>query len=141
MSRLKKIKAEKRHIAKAITWRVIGTIDTFILSWFVTGDPMTGFKIGVSELITKMTLYYFHERVWFNIEFNNSRLRHIFKTITWRFVGTLDTMFIAWILTGDPIVGLQIGSIEVVTKMLLYYMHERVWHMSKWGIEKIKDGE
>ena len=140
MSRIKKIKAEKRHIAKAITWRVVGTIDTFILSWFITGDPMTGFKIGVSELITKMTLYYFHERIWFNIKFSNSRLRHIFKSITWRVVGTLDTMFIAWILTGDVVVGLQIGSIEVVTKMVLYYVHERIWYTSNWGIEKIKNG-
>lgn len=141
MSKLSKIRAEKRHIAKAITWRAVGTVDTFILSWIVTGNPLTGLKIGVSELITKMTLYYFHERVWFNIEFNNSKLRHIFKTITWRVVGTLDTMFIAWILTGDAIFGLQIGSIEVVTKMILYYIHERVWHTSKWGIEKVKNGE
>lgn len=137
MFRNQKIKAEKRHIAKAITWRVVGTIDTFMLSWVVTGDPMTGFKIGISELITKMTLYYFHERIWFNVTFTNSHLRHIFKTITWRIIGTLDTMFIAWILTGDAVLGLKIGSIEVVTKMLLYYLHERTWHKSTWGIEKI----
>lgn len=122
-------------MAKAITWRAVGTVDTFILSWLVSGNPLTGFKIGVSELITKMTLYYFHERVWFNFEFNNARLRHVLKTITWRIVGTLDTMFIAWILTGDAILGVTIGSIEVVTKMILYYVHERVWYKSKWGLE------
>lgn len=137
MFKNKKIKAEKRHLAKAITWRVVGTIDTFILSWFVTGDPITGVKIGVFELITKMTLYYFHERIWFNITFTKSHLRHIFKTITWRTVGTLDTMFIAWILTGNAVIGLKIGSIEVVTKMVLYYLHERTWHKTTWGIEKI----
>ncbi len=139
MSRLHKIQAEKRHLAKAVTWRVIGTIDTFILSWIVTSNPLLGFKIGVSEVITKMTLYYFHERVWFNIKFDNSRLRHIFKTITWRVVGTLDTLFIAWILSDDIIVGMTIGGIEVITKMILYYLHERVWYRSDWGIEVIRN--
>jgi uncharacterized membrane protein len=139
VSRTPKIQAEKRHLAKAITWRVVGTIDTFILSWIVTDNPLLGFKIGVSEVITKMTLYYFHERVWFNIKFDNSRLRHIFKTITWRIVGTLDTLFIAWILSGDIIVGMTIGGIEVITKMILYYLHERVWYRSDWGIEVIRN--
>lgn len=139
MSRLQTIRAEKRHIAKSITWRVVGTIDTFILSWLLTGSPLTGFKIGVSEVITKMTLYYFHERIWFNIDFSNARLRHIFKTITWRVVGTLDTMFIAWIITSKPVVAIQIGSVEVITKMILYYVHERVWYRTSWGIEAIND--
>ena len=54
-----------RHILKSITWRLVGTIDTVILSWFITGNLQIGLKIGGVEVITKMILYYYHERIWF----------------------------------------------------------------------------
>ena len=57
----------KRHLAKTITWRIVGTIDTMIIGWLITGDAMTGLKIGGIEVVTKMILYYFHERMWFKI--------------------------------------------------------------------------
>jgi uncharacterized membrane protein len=93
-----KDQSRKRHIAKAITWRLVGTIDTILLSWLITGNPLTGLKIGFSEVLTKMILYYLHERVWFKINLTEngvlieSRKRHIAKTLTWRAVGTLDTI-------------------------------------------------
>ena len=61
--------SKKRHIAKTITWRIIGTIDTMILGWIISGNPMTGLKIGGLELVTKIMLYYAHERAWFRINF------------------------------------------------------------------------
>ena len=128
--------SRKRHIAKAITWRIVGTIDTIILSWIISGNPLTGLKIGFAEVVTKMLLYYFHERVWFNIYFKNSNKRHLLKTITWRIVGTMDTMLLAWLITGDPMTGFKIGMAEVITKMTLYFFHEKVWHKSKFGLEK-----
>jgi uncharacterized membrane protein len=54
-----------RHILKTFTWRMVGTIDTILLSWLLSGNLSLGFKIGGVELITKMFLYYFHERVWY----------------------------------------------------------------------------
>jgi uncharacterized membrane protein len=54
-----------RHILKTFTWRMVGTIDTIVLSWLLSGNLSLGFKIGGVELITKMFLYYFHERVWY----------------------------------------------------------------------------
>jgi len=134
--------SRKRHIAKTLTWRLIGTIDTIILSWIISGDPITGLQIGVFEVITKMLLYYVHERVWFKINLSKdgkileSRKRHIAKTVTWRFVGTIDTITLAWIVTGDPLTGLQIGVAEVITKMILYYCHERVWYKINFGLIK-----
>lgn len=59
----------KRHILKTITWRVVGTIDTILLGWLVSGDPTIGLSVGGAELVTKMLLYYFHERVWYRIDF------------------------------------------------------------------------
>lgn len=55
----------KRHIAKTISWRVIGTIDTIVLSGVITGSWTTGLAIGGVEVITKMILYFFHERAWY----------------------------------------------------------------------------
>ena len=55
----------KRHIAKTISWRIIGTLDTIILSGLITGSWTTGLTIGGVEVITKMILYFFHERAWY----------------------------------------------------------------------------
>ena len=137
--------SQKRHIAKTITWRIVGTIDTIILSWIISGNPMVGLKIGMAEVVTKMLLYYLHERVWFKINLAKdgkileSKKRHIAKTITWRFIGTLDTMTLAWIISGNPMTGLKIGFAEVITKMLLYYLHERVWYKLDYGLEQRKN--
>ena len=55
----------KRHIAKTISWRVIGTLDTIVLSGIITGSWELGLAIGGVEVFTKMILYFFHERVWY----------------------------------------------------------------------------
>ena len=135
-----KDKTYKRHLAKTITWRIVGTLDTILLAWLISGDPFTGLKIGLAEVVTKMILYYFHERLWFKGEFSrsssnwNSRKRHIVKTMSWRIVGTMDTMLLAWIITGSPMTGLKIGLAEVITKMVLYYLHERTWYRVDYGL-------
>ena len=65
-----------------------------------------------------------------------TKTRSILKTLSWRIVDTLDTMFLGWIITGDPTVGLKIGALELITKFVLYYFHERIWLKSKYGIKK-----
>ncbi len=64
----KRSESPKRSILKSISWRFIGTIDTIIISWLVTGTLTLAFSIGFIELITKMVLYFFHERIWNNIK-------------------------------------------------------------------------
>ncbi len=59
--------------------------------------------------------------------------RSIAKAISWRTVGTLDTITIAWLVTGQLTLAVSIGAIETVTKVLLYYGHERVWNNINWG--------
>ncbi|MGB3605784.1 DUF2061 domain-containing protein, partial [Psychroserpens sp.] len=78
------MRISKRHLAKTITWRILGTIDTLLLSWFISDDLSTGVQIGSLELITKMILYYVHERVWFKSKIKSSNKRHILKTFSWR---------------------------------------------------------
>ena len=60
---------------------------------------------------------------------NDARIS-LLKTISWRLIGTLDTMLISYILTGKLDIAMSIGGIEVVSKMVLYYLHERAW--IKW---------
>lgn len=57
-----------RSIAKAISWRIVGTLDTILISFFLTGQIETALAIGSIELITKMVLYYGHERIWTRIK-------------------------------------------------------------------------
>lgn len=67
----------KRHVLKTITWRIIGTIDTMILGWIITGNALTGVKIGGMEVVTKMALYFLHERVWFKINFGLPKRKNV----------------------------------------------------------------
>ncbi|MCM4157171.1 hypothetical protein DHD80_14275 [Gramella sp. AN32] len=60
-------------------------------------------------------------------------IRSIVKTISWRIIGTMDTIAISWILTGQVSTALAIGSVELVTKMLLYFGHERIWDKINFG--------
>jgi uncharacterized membrane protein len=59
-----------------------------------------------------------------------SHSRHIAKAVSWRVIGSVDTIAIAWIITGSIQVGAAVGGVEIVTKTVLYYLHERVWY--KW---------
>ena len=65
--------------------------------------------------------------------------RSVAKSVTWRIIGTLDTVLIAWIVTGQMILAVSIGSIEMITKMMLYFLHERVWENISWGQKNIYD--
>jgi uncharacterized membrane protein len=65
-----------------------------------------------------------------------SHKRHILKTISWRILGTIDTIVIGGLITGDWKIGLSIGGIEVISKMTLYYIHERVWYKSNYGVKR-----
>lgn len=56
--------SHRRSLAKAISWRVIGSIDTFLLSWLFTANAVAAGAIASTEVLTKMILYYVHERAW-----------------------------------------------------------------------------
>jgi uncharacterized membrane protein len=56
--------AHRRSLVKAFTWRMTGSIDTFLISFIITGRLVLAGSIAGTELITKIALYYFHERIW-----------------------------------------------------------------------------
>ena len=110
--------------------------------------------IAVLELITKTILYYFHERAWIKLNWNNisQKSRHVIKTLSWRLVGAIDTVALVFIVfyfvapnedgSFNYLEASQIAmgmfSIEIITKIILYYIHERVWFISNYGVTKIK---
>jgi sulfate adenylyltransferase large subunit len=53
-----------RSIAKAISWRATGSLDTFLLAAVITGSSTLAGGVALAEVLTKTALYYFHERVW-----------------------------------------------------------------------------
>jgi uncharacterized membrane protein len=66
---------------------------------------------------------------------NVEKKRHLAKTLTWRILATSDTFLIAWLITGEINWAGAIAGVEVITKMILYYVHERVWYRySKLGV-------
>ena len=133
------MKFSKRHFAKTITWRIIGTLDTLLLSWYISGDLTIGMQMGLFEMVTKMILYYVHERVWFKSKIKSSNKRHILKTFSWRGVGTVDTIILGWLISGNPLTGLKIGGAEIITKMLLYFGHEKLWYRINFGLDRRKE--
>ena len=62
-----------RSIIKAASWRALGSIDTFMLGWFFTGHAGVAGAIAGTEVITKIALYYFHERIWTSIHWGLAR--------------------------------------------------------------------
>ncbi len=66
-----------------------------------------------------------------------TKRRSIVKALSWRTIGTLDTIIISYVLTGQIKTAISIGGIEIFTKMVLYFFHERIWNTIKWGKRKL----
>ena len=67
-----------------------------------------------------------------------TKSRHIAKTLTWRLIATIDTFIIALVITGKIDWAIGIASIEVLTKMILYYFHERIWYKHiRFGVRNV----
>jgi len=135
---------KKRSLLKSISWRVLGSIDTFILSLIIinySSDLYSydlAFYIASMEIITKIFLYYFHERIWNLFKVGRlfdrvNRTRSFMKAVTWRITASLDTFILSYIITGRFDWATSIAIFEIVTKAFLYYFHERVWNKYNWG--------
>ena len=59
--------------------------------------------------------------------------RSLAKTISWRIIGTLDTLILSWVIVGEVKTAAAIASVEFVSKMILYFFHERAWNKINWG--------
>jgi len=134
----------KRSLTKTLTWRCIATTDTFILSLLIININSEIFIWGIAayiaifEVLTKMIIYYLHERVWNRIQLGRVAdaampIRSFIKAITWRVSATLDTFLLSFLITGRLDWASSIAIFEILTKSILYYFHERFWNKTKWG--------
>lgn len=149
--------AVSRSIAKAISWRVLGTLDTLILSFVLIAyvGPLFGLRsetaealeiaglIAITEAVTKIVFYFLHERFWTKVSWGTSfkddecvigLRRTLAKTVSWRVIASTDTLLLAWLYTGNFATALSIGGLEIFTKLVLYFFHERVWGKIFFGI-------
>lgn len=146
-----------RSIAKAVSWRALGTIDTLVLSYLLISylGPLFGMRtsasqaattagyIAITEVATKMTLYFVHEHLWsktyWGVLRKLGRRKETFrrtssKTATWRLIASLDTVALAWLYTGNVKTAVSISAAETLTKVTLYFLHERSWERVPYGI-------
>lgn len=139
--------AASRHLLKAISWRIVGTIDTFLLSMLLLtflgpllgleaahgGHARTAGLIAMTEVATKIALFWLHEWGWARLHWGarsgprDQRWRSFTKAFSWRLFASLDTTILALIFTGSLRMAISIGGAEVITKVILYYLHERAW--------------
>lgn len=131
--------SRKRHLLKAISWRFFGSSTTFLLSWLVTGNMIIGLSISGIETFTKIVLYYLHERLWFKSDIKNTNRRHALKTLTWRAIGTIDTIIIAWLFLNNVGESLNLGLYDTTLKLVLYYVHEKIWYRIDFGLTTRKN--
>jgi uncharacterized membrane protein len=68
------MESHSRSFAKALSWRITGTIDTMILSWLVTGSFKLAATISFAEIVTKSLLYYLHERAWQRVPYGRRKM-------------------------------------------------------------------
>ena len=127
-----------RSLVKGISWRILATTDTFIIAFIFFGSLHIALPIAATEIFTKILLYYLHERQWNLMSWGRSvnaptHLRSTVKGISWRLIGSLDTVFISFIYTGNPAGSFKVGTSEVFTKVALFYIHERIWSLITWG--------
>jgi len=124
-----------RSLLKSFSWRIIAISDTILTVLLITcvfGDCSlkNALTIGFIEFLIKLVAYFVHERLWLSIQFEKrfGVTRTIYKTLSWRVLATVVTFIIAGeILSTKDNAALYIAVIEVFTKSLLYYMHERLW--------------
>jgi uncharacterized membrane protein len=73
LSLFKSREAHARSFGKALSWRIAGTVDTFVISAIITGKITVASSIAATELFTKIALYYFHERIWATIPWGHRK--------------------------------------------------------------------
>jgi uncharacterized membrane protein len=66
---------EKRYrsVIKGLTWRILATLTTVLISWLITGKIEMALSIGSIEVFAKMALYYFHERTWNKVNLGKAK--------------------------------------------------------------------
>ena len=68
-----------------------------------------------------------------------NKTRSLVKVFSWRITATLTTTIITFLITGSTSFAVKVGAFEVVAKLILHYIHERVWNRIPFGLQKQMD--
>lgn len=135
---------KNRSLIKSISYRVIGFVNTFLISFLVINDGVNDKTIKYSlylallVLIIKAITYYLHERFWNIFDFGRlnktvSKVRSILKALTWRIAASTITLISAILITSNLEWTKSIVIYEFINGILIYYVHERIWNRLNWG--------
>ena len=135
---------KNRSLIKSISYRVIGFVNTFLISFLVINDGVNEKTIKYSlylallVLIIKAITYYLHERFWNIFDFGRlnktaSKMRSILKALTWRIAASTITLISAILITSNLEWTKSIVIYEFINGILIYYVHERIWNRLNWG--------
>ncbi|PHR69123.1 MAG: hypothetical protein COA67_11275 [Lutibacter sp.] len=125
-----------RSVLKGFSWRFVALTDTILVVLLVTSlmgqcSLEDALKIGASEFLFKLAIYYFHERIWLRILKKQATTSKeiLYKTISWRVVATTTTFVISGLILNEGFgeIALYIALVELFTKFVLYYLHEKLW--------------
>ncbi len=118
---------KKRSIAKGISWRILATIDTFFISLFFLNKIIIALPIALTEIFSKMFLYYIHERIWNSIQWGRkenipTNIRSLAKAISWRLIGSTDTFLLSLLYSGNLRLSINISITEIFSKIIAFYL-------------------
>jgi len=124
-----------RSFLKSVSWRIFATTDTILVALLITcffGNCSleSAVMIGAAEFLIKFLVYYIHERIWQKHQEGKdiSKRFTLKKSISWRLIATVMTFIISGtILDSFNQIALFIALTELITKFVLYYLHERLW--------------
>jgi uncharacterized membrane protein len=131
-------------LAKAVSWRIVGSLDTFGLSLLVTGNAAWAGTIASVEALTKIALFYVHERAWARVGWGaegGQHARAVVKGLSWRALATLDTFGLSWLVTGHLASAAGIATLETFTKLFLFYLHEQAWLRAGCALGRVQEAE
>ncbi len=135
MSTYKK-ESHLRSLIKGVSWRIIATTDTILVVLLVTCalglcSIENAIKIGAYEFLIKFVMYYLHERFWQQLRKKKEHItkqKTLVKSVSWRIIATIMTFIISGtVLENFGEAAFYIAIIELFTKFVLYYFHERMW--------------
>ena len=129
-----------RSLIKALSWRIVAIIDSILVVLLVTClldrcGINVAIQIGLIDFIIKLILYYLHERQWLWLlgkepSKNNEIL---IKTISWRLIAGISTYIVSgYILDSFDKLAVLIVIIELFSKFVLFYIHEKLWLKTKF---------
>ena len=136
---------KNRSFLKSISYRFVGFVNIFLISFLVINNDGTNEKafiyplyLALLVLVFKTVAYYVHERFWNKFDFGRSnknvvKMRSFFKALTWRIVASTITLISAMLIISNLDWTLSIVIYEFINGILIYYVHERIWNKVNWG--------